>query len=135
MNIPRYLMSFGTEHIPSVECDVLVVGSGVAGLSTALKLSKFSKVLLVTKSGLQVSSTRHAQGGIAAVIDPKDTLESHIEDTLTTGVGLSDPEATEVLVREGPERVTELLEQYDTDFDMSGGRLDLAKEGGHSFAR
>ncbi|MBU4174547.1 MAG: L-aspartate oxidase [Actinobacteria bacterium] len=133
--IPRYLFSFNTDTLPSLDCDVLVVGSGVAGLSTALRLSGFADVILVTKSELQASSTMHAQGGIAAVIDKHDSCESHIEDTLVAGAGLCDPEATEVLVREGPDRVLELLEEYHARFDTSGGTLDLAKEGGHTHAR
>lgn len=133
--IPRYLLSFNTETLPSVSCDVLVAGSGVAGLSAALNLSKFCKVLLVTKSDLQVSTTRHAQGGIAAVMDAHDSKEAHVWDTLIAGAGLSDPEATAVLVDEGPDRVRELLEVYHADFDMVGGELDLAKEGGHSARR
>ncbi|MBU4178894.1 MAG: FAD-dependent oxidoreductase, partial [Actinobacteria bacterium] len=133
--IPRYLFSFNTDTLPSLDCDVLVVGSGVAGLSTALRLSGFADVILVTKSELQASSTMHAQGGIAAVIDKHDSCESHIEDTLVAGAGLCDPEATEVLVREGPDRVLELLEEYHARFDTSEGNLDLAKEGGHTHAR
>lgn len=133
--IPRYLISFNTETLPALECDVLVVGSGVAGLSTALWLSRSFRVLLVTKSDLQASTTRHAQGGIAAVIDEHDSRESHVRDTLEAGAGLSDPEATGVLVAEGPARVMELLEHYHVEFDMTDGKLDLAKEGGHSRAR
>jgi len=133
--IPRYLLSFNTQTLPAVSYDVLVAGSGVAGLSAALQLSRFCDVLLVTKSDLQVSGTSHAQGGIAAVMDAHDTKQSHIDDTLTAGAGLSDPEATAVLVDEGPDRVRELLDVYHADFDMSGGELDLAKEGGHSFRR
>ncbi len=72
--IPRYLLSFDTDALPSIECDVLVAGSGVAGLSTALAVSRFADVLLVTKSGLQDTTTRVAQGGIAAVLGEHDTL-------------------------------------------------------------
>lgn len=133
--IPRYLRSFNTDTLPSMEVDVIVAGSGVAGLSTALHLSSFCDVLLLTKSDLQVSSTRHAQGGIAAVMDAHDTKEAHVDDTLIAGAGLSDPEATAVLVDEGPERVRELLDVYHADFDMVDGKLDLAKEGGHSARR
>jgi L-aspartate oxidase len=133
--IPRYLLSFNTETLPAVCCDVLVAGSGVAGLSVALQLSRFCNVLLVTKSDLQVSTTSHAQGGIAAVMGAHDTKQSHIDDTLTAGAGLSDPDATAVLVDEGPDRVRELLEVYHADFDMCDGELDLAKEGGHSCRR
>jgi L-aspartate oxidase len=133
--IPRYLLSFDTDTLPSLECDVLVAGSGVAGLSTALLLSRFCRVLLVTKSALQVSTTRHAQGGIAAVIDEHDSRESHVQDTLAAGAGLCDPAATAVLVEEGPARVMELLEHYHAGFDMKDGKLDLAMEGGHSHRR
>ena len=133
--IPRYLLSFDTDKLPALECDVLVAGSGVAGLSAALQLSRFCRVLLVTKSELQVSTTRHAQGGIAAVIDEHDSRESHIQDTLDAGAGLCDPEATAVLVDEGPARVMELLERYHAGFDMTDGKLDLAMEGGHSHRR
>lgn len=133
--IPRYLLSFNTETLPSLECDVLVAGSGVAGLSAALWLSRFCNVTLATKSGLQVSTTRVAQGGIAAVMDEHDSKASHVQDTIVAGAGLCDLAATEVLVDEGPDRVRELLEEYEADFDVTGGSLDLAREGGHSYAR
>lgn len=133
--IPRYAVSFNTGDLPSLECDVLIVGSGVAGLSTALRLSRFCRVLLVTKAELQVSATRRAQGGIAVVLSGDDSPEYHIEDTLVAGAGLSDLEATTVLVEEGPDCVRELLDEYHADFDMRGGELDLATEGGHSHAR
>lgn len=133
--IPRYLLSFNTRALPSVTFDAVVAGSGVAGLSTALHLARSRDVLLITKSDLQVSTTARAQGGIAAVMDAGDSVESHASDTLVAGAGLCDPEATSVLVEEGPDRVRELLEVYQADFDMSGGKLDLAKEGGHSRRR
>jgi len=133
--IPRYSVSFDTRLLPSLSCDVLVVGSGVAGLSAACAISKFCRVILVTKSRLEESTTRYAQGGIATVLDEHDSFESHIKDTLEAGAGLSDPEATEVLVREGPSRVIELLKDYDARFDVTNGKLDFAKEGGHSIAR
>ncbi len=133
--IPRYLVSFDTEALPSIECDVLVVGSGVAGLSASLRLSRYFDVVVATKSELQASTTSFAQGGIAAVIDEHDSLESHFDDTLRAGAGLSDPEATAVLVREGPQRVMELLYEYGANFDREGDRLDLALEGGHSHPR
>ncbi len=133
--IPRYLVSFDTGKLPRKTCDVLVVGSGVAGLSAALKLGGLGKVILATKSELQASTTRFAQGGIAAVLYDDDSIESHLEDTLRTGVGLSDPETTRVLVTEGPERVRELLDVYGAKFDKSGSELRRAREGGHSAAR
>lgn len=133
--IPRYLVSFDTEALPSIECDVLVVGSGVAGLSATLRLSRNFDVVVATKSELQASTTSFAQGGIAAVVDEHDSLESHFDDTLRAGAGLSDPEATAVLVREGPQRVMELLYEYGAEFDTEGDRLALALEGGHSHPR
>lgn len=133
--IPRHLLSFDTRTLPSASFDVVVVGSGVAGLSTALHLARSRGVLLLTKSDLKVSTTSHAQGGIAAVMDAHDSKASHVQDTLIAGAGLCDPEATAVLVDEGPDRVRELLEVYHADFDMDEGRLDLAKEGGHSCRR
>jgi L-aspartate oxidase len=133
--IPRYIESFDTGDIATLKCDVLVCGSGVAGLSTALHLAEHFDVLLVTKSDLQASSTRHAQGGIAAVMDEHDNADSHIRDTLIAGAGLSDPETTAMLVREGPARIIELLDGYGVEFDMTDGRLDLSLEGGHSFRR
>jgi len=133
--IPRYIESFDTNDIANLSCDVLVCGSGVAGLSTALHLAEHFDVLLVTKADLQASSTRHAQGGIAAVMDEHDNARSHVQDTLVAGAGLSDPETTAMLVREGPARIIELLDRYGVEFDMTDGKLDLSLEGGHSFRR
>ncbi|MDD5748748.1 MAG: L-aspartate oxidase [Actinomycetota bacterium] len=133
--IPRYLVSFDTGQIPNLFCDVLVIGSGVAGLSTAHSLSHFCDAMLVTKAGLKDSNTNHAQGGIAAVLDEHDSFESHIRDTLLAGAGLSDPVATQVLVTEGPSRVVELLRDYHAKFDMRDEHFDFAREGGHSCSR
>ncbi|MDD5448327.1 MAG: L-aspartate oxidase [Actinomycetota bacterium] len=133
--IPRYIAPFDTEHLPSLECDCLVIGSGVAGFSAAHKLSAFSQVLLVTKSDLEASSTACAQGGIACVLDEHDSKEAHLKDTLVSGCGISDYRAVEVMVEEAPDRVRELLENYNANFDTTDGRLDLALEGGHSRPR
>src|SRR5918911_5564132 len=86
--------------------DVVVIGSGIAGLTTALHLREAGlHVTVVTKVNIDDGSTRWAQGGIAAVLDPFDTPADHAEDTLVAGVGLGDPVAVDVLVREGPTRV------------------------------
>lgn len=115
--------------------DFLVVGSGVAGLSFALKAAKHGKVLIVTKSNEDESNTKYAQGGVAAVVDKSDSFEQHIADTLIAGDGLCDEEIVEIVVREGPERIKEII-GYGTHFDMgTGGDYDLAKEGGHSAHR
>ncbi|RWY52308.1 L-aspartate oxidase [Mucilaginibacter gilvus] len=113
--------------------DFLVVGSGIAGLSFALKAAKHGKVLIVTKANEDESNTKYAQGGVAVVVDKKeDSFEKHINDTLIAGDGLCDMEVVEVVVKEGPERINEIIE-YGTNFDRTNeGNYDLAKEGGHS---
>jgi L-aspartate oxidase len=116
----------------SESTDVVVVGSGVAGLTCALHLREAGlHVTVVTKVNIDDGSTRWAQGGIAAVLDPFDTPEAHAADTLVAGVGLCDPAAVEVLVNEGPARVRELI-RWGTEFDRHpDGTLMLTREGGH----
>ncbi|WDF55440.1 L-aspartate oxidase [Mucilaginibacter sp. KACC 22063] len=113
--------------------DFLVVGSGIAGLSFALKAAKHGKVLIVTKANEDESNTKYAQGGVAVVVDKKDdSFEKHIEDTLIAGDGLCDQAAVEIVVKEGPARIREIID-YGTNFDKTNeGYYDLAKEGGHS---
>ena len=113
--------------------DFLVIGSGIAGLSFALKAAKHGKVLIVTKSNEDESNTKYAQGGVAVVVDKKeDSFEKHIEDTLVAGDGLCDKHVVELVVKEGPERIQEIID-YGTNFDKTNkGLFDLAKEGGHS---
>ncbi len=114
------------------EADVVVIGSGVAGLSAALELrTKVDRVLVVTKGVLASGSTVWAQGGIAAVLDPSDTADAHMRDTLVAGGGLCSIPAVEVLVTEGPGRVRELME-YGAIFDLGkDGGISLTREGGH----
>lgn len=115
-----------------INADVIVVGSGIAGLTAALELKKrVEKVVLVTKGQLSSGSTIWAQGGIAAALDPKDSPQAHYLDTLAAGGGLCDPQAVDVLVEEGPARVRELIAlgaKFDTDAD---GQVALTREGGH----
>jgi L-aspartate oxidase len=113
--------------------DFLVIGSGIAGLSFALKAAKHGKVLIVTKSNEDESNTKYAQGGVAVVVDKKeDSFEKHIEDTLIAGDGLCDKEVVSIVVKEGPDRIQEIID-YGTNFDKTNkGFYDLAKEGGHS---
>jgi L-aspartate oxidase len=112
--------------------DVVVVGSGIAGLTAALHLREAGlHVTVVTKVNVDDGSTRWAQGGIAAVLDPLDTPAAHAEDTLVAGVGLCDPAAVDVLVNEGPTRVRELM-RWGAEFDRhADGSLMLTREGGH----
>lgn len=114
------------------QTDFLVIGSGIAGLSFALKASKHGKVCIVTKSNEDESNTKYAQGGVAVVIDKHDSYDKHIEDTLIAGDGLCSREIVELVVKEGPDRIHEIV-NYGTNFDKdNSGNFHLAKEGGHS---
>jgi L-aspartate oxidase len=111
--------------------DVVVVGSGIAGLTAALRARELGTVLVVTKDVIAAGSTRWAQGGIAAAVGPGDSPQDHLRDTLVAGVGLCDPAAVRALVTEGPQALQELIE-LGTRFDTSpGGDLSLTREGGH----
>ncbi|MCK2213954.1 L-aspartate oxidase [Actinomadura sp. ATCC 31491] len=118
----------------TAEADLVVVGSGIAGLTVALRYAELepaAKVLIVTKDVLSSGSTRWAQGGIAAVLDPRDTPEEHLNDTLVAGVGLSDERAVRALVTEGPGAVRRLIAR-GARFDRTpDGELQLTREGGH----
>jgi L-aspartate oxidase len=129
-NVPRRLA--GPQPGWAESTDVVVVGSGVAGLTCALHLREAGlHVTVVTKVNIDDGSTRWAQGGIAAVLDPLDTPAAHAADTLVAGVGLCDPSAVDVLVTEGPARVRELI-RWGTQFDRhADGSLMLTREGGH----
>jgi len=129
-HLPRWL----TAEKPgwTVEADAIVVGSGVAGLSAALRLRKGGRrVLLITKAQIDEGSTRWAQGGIAAALSKDDSPSEHRDDTLTAGVGLCNRDAVEVLVTEGPQAVRDLI-TLGANFDLDpSGEIALTREGGH----
>src|SRR5690606_26236151 len=119
-----------------ISVDYLVIGSGVAGLTFAVKIAEnFSdkKICIVTKSSEDESNTKYAQGGVAVVQNlPIDSFEKHIQDTLTAGDGLCDVSVVEMVIKEGPDRLNDLM-LWGASFDRgSNGLLNLAKEGGHS---
>ncbi|MGB7785825.1 MAG: L-aspartate oxidase [Salinimicrobium sp.] len=122
-----------------MKTDILVIGSGVAGISFALKVAEArpdAQIVILTKSNNDVCNTSHAQGGIAVVLDRgKDSFEQHVQDTMKAGKGLSDPEVVEMVVSQAPDRLVELLE-WGTLFDSnSKGEFELGLEGGHSQRR
>ncbi|MET0402316.1 MAG: FAD-dependent oxidoreductase, partial [Cystobacter sp.] len=115
--------------------DFLVLGSGVAGLSFALQAARHGTVALLSKREPQESNTAYAQGGIASVLSPTDSFAAHIQDTLEAGAALNHLDAVEVTVREGPERIRELV-AMGADFNRrASGEFDLTREGGHSERR
>ncbi|MDD3738539.1 MAG: L-aspartate oxidase [Lentimicrobiaceae bacterium] len=112
--------------------DFLVIDSGIAGLSFALKAAKHGKVIIATKASADESATKYAQGGIAAVMYTPDSYEKHIEDTLIAGDELNDENVVRMTIYEAPDRIKELIE-YGVNFDKTeSGKYDLAREGGHS---
>jgi L-aspartate oxidase len=115
--------------------DFLVIGSGIAGLTFALKVADFGKVLIITKANADDSNTKYAQGGIAGVLKGPDSFEDHIRDTLIAGAGLCDEKIVRIVVTEGADRIREIIE-WGARFDKNPqGEFDLAKEGGHSAHR
>ena len=116
------------------QCDVLVIGSGAAGLTAALNLAERFKVTVLAKGGLDEGSTAWAQGGIAAVLEPGDTFEAHIEDTMVAGAGLNDRATVEMVVENAPAAIQRLVE-LGVPFNMDGNALHLTREGGHSARR
>ena len=120
-----------------MECDYLVIGSGIAGLYFALKAAEHGEVTLVTKRGPKDSNTWLAQGGIASVLSQDDSFRSHIEDTEKVGAGLCHHDIVEMAVREGPECIRDLVDRYGVPFDLNEkkGGFDLGREGGHSHRR
>jgi L-aspartate oxidase len=118
----------------SSETDFIVVGGGIAGLRAAIGLAEAGRVLVVTKQEVTESNTQYAQGGIAVALSDDDEVELHLHDTVDAGDGLVNVEAARVLVREGPQRIQELID-WGTQFDRSGTRLAFTREAAHSRSR
>src|SRR4051812_45093506 len=121
-----------------VETDYLVIGSGIAGLSLAIKLSEQGSVAVITKREFLEGSTVHAQGGIAAVTSPDDSFEKHIEDTLRAGAGLCHQDIVRGVVQEAPARIKELVDwgmAFTRDAHDEDQPYELGLEGGHSKRR
>jgi len=118
----------------SIKKNFIVIGSGVAGLTFALKVCKFGSVGIITKEALEESATKYAQGGIASVMAQDDSFELHVQDTMETGRGLCHEDFVHIACREGPARIRELID-LGAQFDLRGTEFDLGKEGGHSKRR
>jgi L-aspartate oxidase len=131
---PRYLIDFSAKRIAHYFTDVLIIGGGLAGLRAALAIDPKLDTLVVTKGPLQESNSSYAQGGIASVWDPEDRFEDHVRDTLTAGGDFCDNSVVEMVVREAPEHIGQLI-QWGTNFDNHHGELMLGQEGGHSHQR
>ena len=130
----RYLLSFQSRALPHIFADVLVIGSGAAGMRAAIEAAQFGRVILMTKGRLMDSNTSYAQGGLAAVFAKSDSIESHIADTIQTAAGLGDEEVIRFVVTQAPQHVRQLRE-WGLKFDTHGGQLSLGREGGHSARR
>jgi L-aspartate oxidase len=131
----RYLVGFDTAACTENHCEVLVIGSGIAGLTAALQAARTRDVALVTKGGFTDTNTWYAQGGIAGAVGEADSVELHLADTLVVGQGLCDEAVVRAVVGEAPEALAE-LQSIGVRFDLAeGGQVALAREGGHSLPR
>lgn len=118
-----------------IQTDFLVIGSGLAGLHFALKVAQKGSVTIITKLEVAEAATNRAQGGIAAVLQPTDSFENHIQDTLKTGMGLCHEEVVRKIIQEAPKRIQELVEIGVQFSQKKSGELDVTTEGGHSHSR
>jgi len=132
--VPRYLVPFHPKSVSHYFADVLIIGGGIAGLRAALEVDPSQSVLVLSKEQVEESNSNYAQGGIAGVLDAEDRFEDHATDTLTAGGSLCNREVVDLVIREGPECIQELV-RWGTEFDRVNGRLALTREGGHGRER
>jgi L-aspartate oxidase len=132
--IPRYLVPLAPKRMGHYFTDVLIIGGGLAGLRAAHEVDPSLRTMILTKDKLEESNSTYAQGGIASVWDPEDRFDNHVQDTLVAGCDLCDTATVDMVVREAPQRVAELID-WGTQFDQLDGQLVLGREGGHSHQR
>lgn len=130
---PRYLIDFHPKRVPHYFTDLLIIGGGLAGLRAANAASD-AHAIVVTKDEIRESNSNYAQGGIASVWDPEDCFEDHVQDTMKVGGDLCHDDVVDMVVREAPQRVEELM-RWGAQFDKREGELILGREGGHSHER
>ncbi|MFV0442036.1 MAG: L-aspartate oxidase [Planctomycetaceae bacterium] len=131
---PRYLVHFDPKRVPHMFTDVLIIGSGIAGIRAAIAVDPRLSVVVVSKDQVELSNSAWAQGGIAGVLDPSDAISNHVADTLTAGADMCDVEVVRQVVQEAPELIRE-LEDLGAAFDQVDGHIALTREGGHSHPR
>lgn len=131
---PRYLVAFDPKRVPHMFTDVLIIGSGIAGIRAALAVDPRLSAVVVTKDRVELSNSAWAQGGIAGAMDPSDAVSNHVTDTITAGAGMCHESVVRAVVAEAPELIRE-LETLGAAFDQVDGQLALTREGGHSHAR
>ena len=130
----EYLIPVAPKDLEINTTEILVLGSGIAGLFTAIKLCDSYEVTVLTKKDIMASSTEHAQGGIAVALNQDDSPEFHFVDTINAGADLCNLEGVKILTEKGPECVRELIE-LGVEFDKRQGNLDFVQEAAHSRRR